>query len=32
MVNLNNGAVSPQPLVVQRAVEFNNRLFNQGPS
>lgn len=32
IVNLNNGAVSPQPRVVQRAVEFNLQLFNQGPS
>lgn len=32
MVNLNNGGVSPQPRVVQEAVERYNRLSNEGPS
>ena len=30
--NLNNGSVSPQPLVVQEMFEFTNRLFNEAPS
>lgn len=29
---LNNGGVSPAPLVVQQALETYNRLINQGPS
>jgi 3-dehydroquinate dehydratase len=29
---LNNGGVSPSPIVVQDAVERYNRLSNQGPS
>jgi selenocysteine lyase/cysteine desulfurase len=32
MLNLNNGGVSPQPLVVQEAVERYNRLSNEAPS
>lgn len=32
MINLNNGGVAPQPLVVQQAVERYNRLSNQAPS
>ena len=32
IINLNNGGVSPQPLVVQEAVEHYNRLSNQAPS
>jgi selenocysteine lyase/cysteine desulfurase len=32
IINLNNGGVSPQPLVVQDAVERYNRLSNEGPS
>ncbi len=32
LVNLNNGGVSPQPLVVQQAVERYNRLSNETPS
>ncbi|MCI5081697.1 MAG: aminotransferase class V-fold PLP-dependent enzyme [Saprospiraceae bacterium] len=32
IVNLNNGGVSPQPLVVQEAVERYNRLSNEAPS
>jgi len=32
MLNLNNGGVSPQPLVVQQAVERYNRLSNETPS
>ncbi len=32
MLNLNNGGVSPQPKVVQEAVERYNRLSNEGPS
>ncbi|MEM6378971.1 MAG: aminotransferase class V-fold PLP-dependent enzyme, partial [Bacteroidota bacterium] len=32
MLNLNNGGVSPQPLVVQQAVERYNRLCNETPS
>ena len=32
IINLNNGGVSPQPLVVQQAVERYNRLSNEAPS
>lgn len=32
IINLNNGGVSPQPRVVQEAVEFYNRLSNEAPS
>lgn len=32
VLNLNNGGVSPQPLVVQEAVERYNRLSNEAPS
>lgn len=32
MINLNNGGVCPQPLVVQEAVERYNRLSNEAPS
>lgn len=32
MINLNNGGVSPQPKVVQEAVERYNRLSNETPS
>jgi selenocysteine lyase/cysteine desulfurase len=32
LINLNNGGVSPQPLVVQEAVERYNRLSNEAPS
>ncbi len=32
MINLNNGGVSPQPIVVQEAVEKYNRLSNEIPS
>lgn len=32
MINLNNGGVSPSPLVVQQAVARFNDLANQGPS
>jgi selenocysteine lyase/cysteine desulfurase len=32
VINLNNGGVSPSPLVVQQAVERYNQLSNQGPS
>ena len=32
IINLNNGGVSPSPLVVQQAVERYNELSNQGPS
>ena len=32
MINLNNGGVSPQPLVVQEAVERYNKLSNEAPS
>lgn len=32
ILNLNNGGVSPQPLVVQEAVERYNRLSNEAPS
>src|SRR3982751_4257265 len=32
IIILNNGGVSPSPLVVQEAVERYNQLANQGPS
>ena len=32
IVNLNNGGVSPSPIVVQEAVERYNQLSNEGPS
>jgi selenocysteine lyase/cysteine desulfurase len=32
LINLNNGGVSPAPLVVQQAVERYNQLSNEGPS
>jgi selenocysteine lyase/cysteine desulfurase len=32
IINLNNGGVSPAPLVVQQAVERYNQLANEGPS
>lgn len=32
ILNLNNGGVSPQPKVVQEAVEHYNRLSNEAPS
>ncbi|MCB0657643.1 MAG: aminotransferase class V-fold PLP-dependent enzyme [Saprospiraceae bacterium] len=32
MINLNNGGVSPQPRVVQEAVEHYNRVSNETPS
>lgn len=32
IINLNNGSVSPQPRVVQEAVERYNRLSNEAPS
>jgi selenocysteine lyase/cysteine desulfurase len=32
IINLNNGGVCPQPLVVQEAVERYNRLSNEAPS
>lgn len=32
IVNLNNGGVSPSPLVVQQALERYNNLANEGPS
>lgn len=32
LINLNNGGVSPQPLVVQQAVERYNKLSNETPS
>ncbi len=32
IINLNNGGVSPQPLVVQDAIERYNRMSNEGPS
>ena len=32
IIILNNGGVSPSPLVVQQAVERYNQLSNQGPS
>jgi len=32
LMNLNNGGVSPSPIVVQQAVERYNQLSNEGPS
>jgi selenocysteine lyase/cysteine desulfurase len=32
IINLNNGGVSPAPIVVQQAVERYNQLSNEGPS
>ena len=32
LINLNNGGVSPAPMVVQQAVERYNQLTNEGPS
>jgi len=32
LINLNNGGVSPSPIVVQEAVERYNQLSNEGPS
>ncbi len=32
IVNLNNGGVSPSPIVVQQAVERYNQMTNEGPS
>jgi selenocysteine lyase/cysteine desulfurase len=32
LINLNNGGVSPQPLVVQEALDRYNRLSNEGPT
>jgi selenocysteine lyase/cysteine desulfurase len=32
LINLNNGGVSPAPLVVQQAVERYNQMTNEGPS
>jgi selenocysteine lyase/cysteine desulfurase len=32
LINLNNGGVSPAPIVVQQAVERYNALANEGPS
>lgn len=32
IINLNNGGVSPQPRVVQEAVEYYNRMCNEAPS
>ena len=32
LINLNNGGVSPSPIVVQQAVERFNQLTNEGPS
>lgn len=32
IINLNNGGVSPQPRVVQEAVEYYNRMCNEIPS
>src|ERR1700739_3189016 len=32
LINLNNGGVSPAPIVVQEAVERYNQLSNEGPS
>src|SRR5579862_2592282 len=32
LINLNNGGVSPAPVVVQQAVERYNQLTNEGPS
>ncbi len=32
IINLNNGGVSPQPRVVQEAVQYYNRMCNEAPS
>ncbi len=32
IINLNNGGVAPAPRVVQEALEYYNRLCNEGPS
>jgi selenocysteine lyase/cysteine desulfurase len=32
LINLNNGGVSPAPIVVQQAVERYNQMTNEGPS
>jgi selenocysteine lyase/cysteine desulfurase len=32
LINLNNGGVSPAPIVVQQAVERYNQMANEGPS
>src|ERR1700722_10002931 len=32
IINLNNGGVSPAPIVVQQAVERYNQMSNEGPS
>lgn len=32
IINFNNGGVSPQPRVVQNAVEYYNRMCNEAPS
>jgi selenocysteine lyase/cysteine desulfurase len=32
LINLNNGGVSPSPIIVQQAVERYNQLSNEGPS
>jgi selenocysteine lyase/cysteine desulfurase len=32
IINLNNGGVSPSPIVVQQAVERYNQMANEGPS
>ena len=32
IINLNNGGVSPSPIVVQQAVERYNTMTNEGPS
>src|SRR6202789_2021443 len=32
IINLNNGGVSPAPIVVQQAVERYNQMTNEGPS
>src|ERR1700749_3289193 len=32
IINLNNGGVSPAPIVVQQAVERYNLMANEGPS
>lgn len=32
IINLNNGGVSPQPVIVQDALDRYNRLSNEGPS
>src|ERR1700744_2181890 len=32
IINLNNGGVTPSPIVVQQAVESYNQMANEGPS